>query len=82
MESSASESYTQRGRLERSSSDGVEGGLFWGSSSSDEVQMKGDVSSRGGGWIGIHGLGSSDVFDDESEEMLMISGFGFMDTAE
>lgn len=46
--------------------------MFWGSSSSDDVQMKGDVSSRGGGWIGIHGLGSSEVFDDESEEMLMI----------
>ena len=82
VESSASESYTQRGRLERSSSDGVAGGLFWGSSSSEEVQMKGDVSSRGGGWIGIHGLGSYEEFDDESEEMLMISGLGFMVAAE
>jgi hypothetical protein len=40
--------------------------------------MKGDVSSRGGGWIGIHGSESSEVFDDESEEMLTISGLGFM----
>ena len=82
VESSASESYTQRGRLDRSSSDGVAGGLFWGSSSSEEVQMKGDVSSRGGGWIGIQGLGSTEDSDDESEEMLMISGLGFMVAAE
>lgn len=50
--------------------------MFWGSSSSEEVQIKGDVSSREGGWIGIKGLVSFEDFEDESEEMLMILVYG------
>lgn len=46
---------------------GVAGGLFCGSSLSDDVKIKGETSSLGGGWIGIQGLGSSDDYDEDGD---------------
>lgn len=47
---------------------GVAGGLFCGSSSSDDVQRKRETSSLGdGGWIGIQGFGSSDDSDEDGD---------------
>ena len=50
------------------------GCVFSASDSSSEVNAKGDLVGQVGGWIGTQGFESS-----ESEERLMILGFGSMD---